>query len=80
MKSLEESVREIRTELLQTHLDGKLTGPEVVLEIVRRHQPDFGLDNPAWASVCDFILEIEHANVIPRAKEIAEKYQLTITF
>jgi len=78
--SLEDVVREIRTELLQTHLDGRLTGPDVVLEIVRKHQPDFGLDNPAWAGICEFILEIEHANVIPKAREIAEKYQLTLTY
>lgn len=79
MKSIEESVRKIRTELLQTHLDGKLNSPKVVLEIVRKHQPDFGLDNPSWASVCEYILEIEHANVIPKAREIAEKYGLELT-
>lgn len=78
MVRLEDVMREIRTELLQTHLDGKLNGPEVVLEIVRKHQPEYGLDNLGWAAVCSFILEIEHANVIPKAKEIAEKYQLTL--
>lgn len=79
MVRLEDVVREIRTELLQTHLDGKLSGPDVVLDIVRKHQPDSGLDNPAWDSVCEFILEIEHANVIPKAREVAEKYGLELT-
>jgi hypothetical protein len=79
VKTLEESVREIRTELLQTHLDGKLNGPEAVMEIVQRNQPPSGLDNASWNNLCNFILEIEYANVIPRAKEIAKKYGLELT-
>lgn len=34
-------VKAIKTELLQTHLDGKLNSPELVLEIVRKHQHQF---------------------------------------
>lgn len=76
----EDVVRNIRTDLLQTHLDGKLTGSDVVLKIARKHQPESGLSNLEWVTVCDFILEIEHANVIPKAREIAEKYQLNLNY
>lgn len=68
------------TELLQTHLDGQLKNPSQVLGIVRKHQPSEGLDNSSWTKVTEFIMEIEFANVIPKAKVIAEKYNLSIVF
>lgn len=74
-----DAVRKIRSELLQTHLDGKLKGPNVVLDIVRKHQPQSGLDNQSWISICEYILEIEFANNIPAAKSIADKYDLELT-
>jgi len=77
-QSLEEIVRKIRTELLQTRLIGKLTSPEKVMEIVCKHQPPSGLDNLGWTAVCDFILEIEPADNNSVAKIIAEKYNLSL--
>lgn len=79
MKPTEEILRKIRTELLQAHINGELSGPDIVLSLVNKHRPESGLDNDSWNSICNFILEIEFANKMPAAKLIAEKYGLELT-
>lgn len=71
-------IDKIRTDLLQYHLDGKLKSPVDVMNIVRAHQPEFGLNYNEWGLVTSFIGEIEDSNNIPAATRIAEKYGLEL--
>lgn len=74
-----EAIRKIRTELLQTRLEGNLKDPSTVLSIVRKYDQPYGLDNTAWEDICGFILEIEPASNPDIAKNIADKYNLQLT-
>jgi hypothetical protein len=73
-------LREFATGLLQARLDGKLTGENSVIEIARICQPPEGFSNTEWNAICDFILKLEPANIIPEAKKLADEYGLTLEY
>jgi len=73
-------IDKIRTNLLQYYVAGELTSPFVVMEIVNKHQPEFGLNYDEWALVTGFITEIENANNIAAVTRIANKYGLELNF
>jgi len=74
----EGNVKVFATELLQARMDGKLTGEGKVIDIARRCQPNEGFSNVEWQEICNFILKLEPANIIPEAKKLAEEYGLEI--
>jgi len=72
------NLRDFATGLLQARLDGKLTGEGSVIEIARKCQPTKGFSNVEWQEICNFILKLEPANIIPEAKKLADEYGLEI--
>lgn len=73
-----ENVNTFATRLLQARLDGKLRDPKDVASIALECQPAGGFANVEWLEICDFILKLEKANIIPEAKKLAEEYGLEI--
>jgi len=76
----EHHLKDFATGLLQARLDGKLTSENYVLEIARLYQPPEGFSNVEWQEICNFILKLEPANIIPEAKKLADEYGLTLEY
>jgi hypothetical protein len=72
------NLKDFATGLLQARLDGKLIGEGSVIEIARKCQPSEGFSNVEWQEICNFILKLEKANIIPEAKKLADEYGLEI--
>lgn len=64
--------------MLQSRLAGKFNCPADVFSIMNSFQPKFGFSNQDWLDICKFVLELEKANSIPVAKQVAMKYELEI--
>ena len=71
-------LKDFATGLLQARVDGKLANENSVIEIARLCQPPEGFSNVEWQEICDFILKLEPANIIPEAKKLADEYGLEI--
>jgi hypothetical protein len=71
-------IKIVASALLQARVDGKLTSPTHVMEIVRIHQPASGFSNGEWIDICKFIGTLEPADNIPAAKQVAELHELEI--
>jgi len=74
----EGKVKDFAAGLLQARLDGKLTDPKDVVAVALACQPQSGFTNVEWQAICDFILKLEPANIIPAAKKLADEYGLEI--
>ncbi len=78
MMKYEANLKNFATGLLQARVDGKLTDPKDVASIALECQPAGGFTNGEWQEICNFILKLEKANIIPEAKKLAEEYGLEI--
>jgi hypothetical protein len=74
----EGKLRDFATGLLQARVNGKLTDPKDVVAVALACQPQSGFSNVEWQAICDFILKLEPANIIPEAKKLAEEYGLEL--
>jgi len=73
-------LKDFASRLLQDRLDGKLRKEIQVLDHARACQPTEGFSNVEWAEICQFILKLEPANIIPEAKKLADEYGLTLEY
>ena len=76
----EGKVKDFAAGLLQARLNGKLTNPKDVVAVALACQPQSGFTNVEWNEVCEFILKLEPASIIPEAKKLAEEYGLTLEY
>lgn len=77
---IDDSIKRFASRLLQDRLDGKLKGPQDVLNIAHEYQPLNGFSNDDWTNICTFILVLEKADNIPAAKKLAEEHGLTLEY
>lgn len=75
-----EVVKCFASNLLQYRLDGRLNGPNDVLQLARRLQPPEGFSNNEWNNVCEFILLLKDVDNIPAARMLAEEHGLTLEY
>lgn len=73
-------LKEFATVLLQDRLDGNLRKDIQVWAHARACQPAAGFTNAEWSEICNFILKLEPANIIPEARKLAEEYGLTLKY
>ena len=74
--------KKILTKLLQEKLDGKLETVPQLAAILHDSElvGPFGLAFSQVDEVLEFLKEITRCNIIPEAKIIAEKYDLTLRY